>query len=185
MTSSPESNDVKALMVRYQAGDVDAFDSLYEHLAPPLRRYLRSLSNDSTRADDLLQETFLQIHKARHTFDPTLPVAPWAYAIARHVHLMDLRTRARRPRLEALEPGRADGAALAGHGAPAMAGGDLDHALAQLTPGRRSAVLLHHLWGWSFREIGEMLRIPTGAAKLRASRGVRSLRQMLNRKGDL
>jgi RNA polymerase sigma-70 factor (ECF subfamily) len=171
-------------MVRYQAGDLAAFDLLYQHLAPGLRRYLRSLSSESSRADDLLQETFLQIHKARRTFDPMLPVAPWAYAIARHVHLMDLRARSRRPRLEVLEPGRAE-AILSGPEAPAVASGDLDHALAQLTPGRRSAVLLHHLWGWSFQEIGEMLRIPAGAAKLRASRGVRSLRQMLTRKGDL
>ena len=47
-------------------------------------------------ADDLVQETFLQLHRARHTYNPAFPLLPWAMAIARHVWLMDRRTLSRR-----------------------------------------------------------------------------------------
>src|SRR5690349_15250022 len=85
------------LMAGYQAGDAACFDALYAALAPGLRRYLSALTRDAARAEDLLQETFLRMHKVRHTYDPARPVEPWAFAIARHVFLMAHR-RARRSR---------------------------------------------------------------------------------------
>lgn len=62
-----------------------------------LRRYLLSQARDGARADDLVQETFLQMHRARHTYDSSYPLTPWVTAIARHVWLMDCRTRSHRP----------------------------------------------------------------------------------------
>src|SRR5687768_11648058 len=84
-------------MREYQAGRFEAFDEIYASVAPALRRYLLSQARDAAKADDLVQETFLQMHRARHTYDPSLPLMPWAIAIARHVWLMDCRTRSRRP----------------------------------------------------------------------------------------
>src|SRR5687767_1442145 len=88
---------LRALMREYQAGRFEAFDELYVLLAPTLRRYLLGQTRDTARADDLLQDTFLQLHRARHTYDPSYPLTPWAIAIARHVWLMDRRTQSRRP----------------------------------------------------------------------------------------
>ena len=65
--------------------------------APPLLGYLTSLCRDRSQAHDLLQDAFLQIHRSRHTYRPGLPVRPWLFAIARHMWLMDRRTRVRRP----------------------------------------------------------------------------------------
>ena len=100
---------------------------------------------------------------------------PWAFTIARHVWRMDRRRRARRPvageELDDL-PVPPEVAAL----------GDrlrVRQALAGLTPDYREAVLLHHVWGFSFAEIGQMLGIRADAAKLRSSRGVRELREKL------
>jgi RNA polymerase sigma-70 factor (ECF subfamily) len=59
---------------------------------------------------------------------------------------------------------------------------DVQKALALLTDDRREAVLLHHVWGFSFREIGAMLGIREGTAKLRAYRAINTLREMLSRK---
>ena len=53
-----------------------------------------------TLADDLLQETFMQIHRSRRTYEPGRPVTPWIYAIARHVYLMKRRSAGRRIRFE-------------------------------------------------------------------------------------
>ena len=92
--------DPSVWMAAYQAGQSAAFERLYHALAPRLRGYLISLTASVPRAEDLLQETFLQIHRSRHTYTPPRPVAPWAFGIARHVYLMDCRAWARRQRLE-------------------------------------------------------------------------------------
>jgi RNA polymerase sigma-70 factor (ECF subfamily) len=99
-------DELRALMAGYQRGELEAFDALYLALAPGLRRYLGALCRDAARVDDLLQETFLQIHRARHAYDPRLPAEPWLFSIARHVFLMERRSRSRR-REAALEGPRA------------------------------------------------------------------------------
>ena len=54
------------------------------------RRRCRAIA---AQAQDLLQETFLQIHRSRHAYRADLPVRPWVFTIARHVWLMDRRLR--------------------------------------------------------------------------------------------
>jgi len=56
---------------------------------------------------------------------------------------------------------------------------DLRHALEQVPEDRREAVLLHHVWGFSFREIGAILGISERAAKLRSFRGIQALRGLM------
>ena len=164
-------------MREYQGGRFEAFDEIYASAAPALRRYLLSQARDAARADDLVQETFLQIHRARHTYDPSYPLMPWAIAIARHVWLMDRRTRSRRP--WALEdvatmelPVRAEASSLGDRS-------EVRRALAQVAPARRDAVIQHHLLGFSFKEIAERSGIAETAAKLRSSRGMAELRALL------
>jgi RNA polymerase sigma-70 factor (ECF subfamily) len=176
--------DLRELMAGYQAGDIGAFDRLYALLAPIVRRYLASLTYDRTRTDDLLQDAFLQIHRARHTYNPAYPVQPWALAIARHVFLMELRTRARKHGLEVADAAEDAQLPVASTEAALVARDRLQHALQALTPGTRRAVLLHHLWGWTFEEIGARLGIRGAAAKLRASRGMATLREELAAKQD-
>jgi RNA polymerase sigma-70 factor, ECF subfamily len=168
---------LRELMREYQSGRFEAFDELYALLAPALRRYLLSQARDAARADDLLQDTFLQLHRARHTYDPAYPLTPWAMAIARHVWLMDRRTQSRRPQATedetALEqPVRAEAAAYAERT-------DVRRALGQVASNRRSAVIQHHVIGLSFKEIAERAGIAETAAKLRSSRGMAQLRALL------
>src|SRR6185503_16227134 len=90
-----------ALMEGYLAGRIEAFDDLYAALAGRLRGYLMTQCRDAALADDLLQDTFLQMHRSRRTYEPGRPVTPWVFAIARHVYLMHRRATARRLRFEA------------------------------------------------------------------------------------
>ena len=172
-----EDDRLRGLMREYQAGRLEAFDELYELLAPPLRRYLLSQARDAAHADDLVQDTFLQLHRARHTYDPGYPVTPWAMAIARHVWLMDRRTRSRRP----WAPDDVSDMALAVRGEAAAYAdkADVRKALGQVAASRRSAVIQHHVLGLSFREIAEKAGIAETAAKLRSSRGIAQLRALL------
>jgi RNA polymerase sigma-70 factor (ECF subfamily) len=164
-------------MLEYQDGRFEAFDDLYAALAPPLRRYLLSRARDAARADDLVQDVFLQVHRARHTYDAGYPVMPWVIAIARHVWLMDRRTQSRRPWApedvtEMALPVRGEAAAYA-------ATSDVRRALGQVTASKRHAVIQHHVLGWSFKEIAEKAGIAETAAKLRSSRGMAQLRAWL------
>ena len=173
--------DLRLLMVAYQAGELAAFDKLYAVLAPRLRGYLSSLTWNPSLAEDLLQETFLQIHRSRRTYMPLRPVPPWAFAIARHVFLMDRRARARRAKFETGQLDELPEIPVP----PAMeqlgTRADVRKALALLGDDGREAVLLHHVWGFSFGEIGAMLGIREGTAKLRAYRATNTLREMLSR----
>jgi RNA polymerase sigma-70 factor, ECF subfamily len=175
-----DESKLRALMVSYQAGHFESFDEIYVVVAPLLRRYLYGQSRDAAKADDLVQETFLQMHRARHTFDPSFPLMPWAMAIARHVWLMDRRTASRRPRatedVSGMElPVRAEASAFADRA-------EVRHALAQVASPQRQAVIQHHIWGLSFREIASRAGIAEAAAKLRSSRGMAKLRALLSGK---
>jgi RNA polymerase sigma-70 factor (ECF subfamily) len=168
---------LRELMREYQSGRFEAFDEIYASIAPALRRYLLSQARDAAKADDLVQETFLQIHRARHTYDPTYPLMPWASAIARHVWLMDRRTLSRRPWapddvMEMELPVKAEASTLADRA-------EVRRALGQVAPARRDAVIQHHLLGFSFKEIAERAGIAETAAKLRSSRGMAQLRALL------
>ncbi|MEO7273919.1 MAG: RNA polymerase sigma factor [Vicinamibacterales bacterium] len=172
-------DELRRLMASYQGGSLESFERIYAALAPSLRAYLTTLTRNRTQADDLVQDTFLQMHRSRHTYRPDLPVRPWVFAIARHVWMMDLRTRSRRP-IAADElpdipvPPEIDG----------LADRDgLRRALGAVLPDRREAVLLHHVWGFSFAEIGQMLGIRADAAKLRSSRGMSDMRALLRQAG--
>ena len=170
---------LQTLMVAYQRGRVEAFDALYAALAPELRACLLALCRDAARADDLLQDTFLRLHRARATYQPGLPVGPWARGIARRVYLMDRRSSTRRGRREAALA--AD--AVAAPAGPFRHGGErtgLVRALAGVPAGARRPFLLHHLLGFTFPEIAARLGIETGAAKVRSSRARLRLRAILS-----
>ncbi len=172
-----EPDDVRTSMIAYQAGRIDAFEHLYDALAPMLRHFLASLAHDAFWVDDLLQETFLQIHRARRTYNPAFPVRPWAVAIARHVFLMSRRTRRRHPDyqpadLEGIDP--AEGPVQDERQAVLCS---VRRSLAGLTPGTRRAVVLHHMFDMTFDEVGRVLGMRETAAKLRVSRAVRAIRK--------
>lgn len=184
MGQDQSSNDrLESLMVAYQEGDLDAFEGLFAELAVPLRNYLTSLARDRTRGEDLLQETFLQIHRSRHTYTPGRPVKPWAFGIARHVFLMGRRSWTRRARREQTPQEDLPEVPVAGIAEMFPHREDLGRALVEVPEDRREALLLHHVWGFSFREIGGMLGISERAAKLRAFRGIQNLRALLDVKG--
>lgn len=172
------SDRLEALMVRYQNGDIAAFEDLFGALSVPLRNYLTALARDRTRGEDLLQETFLQMHRSRRTYTPGRPVKPWAFGIARHVFLMSRRSRTRRARHERVAPEDLPEVPVEGLQEVFPDREDLARALLEVSADRREAVLLHHVWGFSYREIGGMLGISERAAKLRAFRGVQDLREM-------
>jgi RNA polymerase sigma-70 factor (ECF subfamily) len=166
-------------MTSYQRGEFAAFEQLYAHLGPKIRGYLAALTWNPQQAEDLTQETFLQVHRSRHLYSPPRPVSPWVFAIARHCYWMECRAFSRKRRLEVFPetelvdvPIPADVEGLAERMA-------LRRALRELPEEGRETLLLHHIWGFSFEEIGGMLGTSAGAAKVRSHRAMQELRQSM------
>jgi len=88
---------INELMSRYSKGDDAVFERLYASMASRLHRFCVRLAGARADAEDLLQETFLRVHRARATYLPGVNAMYWAFAIARSVHLDRLRYRRRRP----------------------------------------------------------------------------------------
>src|SRR5262245_11090899 len=176
----PRNDDaLRALMVAYQGGDLAAFDRFYAALEPELRGFLRARCHDPQRVDDLLQETFLQLHRSRRGYLPGLPVRPWVYAIAKRVFLMHVRKVRRRESREMTELSTVPEPEVPATADRLADRSELVSALRQVPADGRRAFLLHHWRGLSFREIAARLGIAPGAAKLRSSRAGSRLRRLL------
>ncbi len=166
-------------MVRYQSGSLEAFQQIYAQLAPGVRRYLLHLAAGSEIVDDLLQETFLQMHRSRAAYNPKYAVRPWVFGLARNTFLMNRRAarqwaKVHESREDLPEPPVVPEAdRLASHD-------EIRRGLAHLPGDQAEALLLHHEWGFSFEEIAGMLGISAAAARARASRGMADLRVALN-----
>ncbi|ABS27806.1 RNA polymerase, sigma-24 subunit, ECF subfamily [Anaeromyxobacter sp. Fw109-5] len=176
-----ETNE-EALMEAYVAGDAGAFERLFRSLAPSVHGFfVRSVGNGAV-AEDLLQTTFLKLHGARGSWRRGEPLRPWVFTIAGRVRIDWLRQQGREDHGSdaeeladpAASPEGAEDAVLAGERA-----GRVKAALDRLPEVQRVVVYLHRYEDLSFAEIGEVLGISEGAAKLRAFRAYGQLRVAL------
>ena len=146
---------------------------------PMVRGHLAALTIDRSLTIDLTQEVYLQAHRSRHTYDDSRPVRPWLAGIARHVWLMARRSYARR---QSPEVAGLDEAVDLSIDPNLEQLGDritLSRALARLPADHREALVLHHLYGLSFRDVSRVLGITEGASRIRASRGMSALRRLI------
>lgn len=164
-------NGVDTLMDRYARGDDAAFGPLYDALAPRLGAFLRRSTRDPALAEDLVQQTFMRMHRARGAFAKGGAVIPWAYAIARRLMLDAQRTRRRKPETQV-----ESNDVFAGADNPEARAADrerleqLDTALAKLPDEHRLAFELVRVEGLSIAEAATVAGITPAAMKMRAYR---------------
>lgn len=181
--------DPRDLMQRYQDGDASAFRELYALVAPRLLGYLLKMTRTRAVADDLLQQTFMKVHRARGAYVRGADPLPWIYSIAHRTFIDETRKNKRAiVHVGATDDGLPEIAAgLDGESAdrrdeprvdPELAKAALD-ALAQLPPQQREAVVLTKLDGKSVAEAAEIAGTSIGAMKVRAHRGYEALRKLL------
>jgi RNA polymerase sigma-70 factor (ECF subfamily) len=175
-------------MERYARGDESAFSELYDALAPRLHGYLLRGCRDACRADDLLQQTMLQIHRARGSFIPGADVLPWAFAIARRLLIDSLRRSKHERHAVSLETGGYENGALEFDADLRPADELVDSqrlaravhaALARLPKSQRVAFELIKRDGLSIREAAQALGATPTAVKLRVHRAYVALRSAL------
>ena len=161
------------LMREYQQGSLAAFEALYRALAPRVRGFLRVRVRDDARVTDLLQETFLEVHRSRRTYLPGASVAGWVFGIAQNIVLRHRRVERRRAHEVPAD--------LAGHEPPAadFELQPLQDALLELPPDSRATWWMRNIEGLSFETIANRLGIAATAVRLRCSRASRALRDAL------
>jgi RNA polymerase sigma-70 factor (ECF subfamily) len=184
----PERESANAAMERYARGEDEAFSQLYDALAPRLHRYLLRATRDPARADDLLQQTMLRIHRARGRFIVGAEVLPWAFAIARRLFIDSMRRRKGESRTISLETGGREASpvevAADQRGADEVIdsrrlGGVIEVQLERLPESLRVAFELIQKDGLSIREAADVLGATPNAVKLRVHRAYVALRLAL------
>src|SRR6516162_2931594 len=90
----------EALLSRYRdEGRTPEFDELVRRYEGELYRYLSRYLGDPSLAEDVFQNTFLQVHLKRGLYEDGRPVRPWLYAIATHQAVDSLRKAGRHPEI--------------------------------------------------------------------------------------
>jgi RNA polymerase sigma-70 factor, ECF subfamily len=168
--------DLDRWMERYQQADPDAPDALVGALSPALLRFFRSQVASREQADDLLQETWLRIHRVRHTYRPGEPVLPWIYAIARRVRVDGYRRKRRitlhEIAMEVLPQTPAQ--VKARNPAPAF-----NTLVAALPEAQREVLTMLKVGGLTLEEVARATSSTVGAVKQKAHRAYQRLRKLL------
>lgn len=182
--------EAKDLMQRYCDGDAGAFRELYALVAPRLLGYLLKMARERALADDLLQQTFLKVHRARTAYVRGADPLPWIYAIAHRTFIDETRKHKRAvvrvgeaeelPEVPAGITGESEDRRDEVRGDPGLVTAALD-ALAGLPVAQREAVVLTKLDGKTVAEAAEIAGTTVGAMKVRAHRGYEALRKLLGR----
>jgi RNA polymerase sigma-70 factor, ECF subfamily len=152
----PEPAVLRAAM----AGDLDAFERLVRMYQPLVWRYLRHLLRDETLAEDVTQETFIHLFQRLPSFSFRSKFSHWVFRVARNAGIDAIRSRERRDRLARALP------------APALVPApetraEVQAAVESLTTKLREALLLIEVFGLSYQEAAEVLRVPEGTVKSR------------------
>lgn len=71
-------------MLAYQLGDELAFVELYDRYSKKIYGYLRSKLMNESHVNDLLQSTYLKLHKSKHLYNSSLPFSPWIFTVCRN-----------------------------------------------------------------------------------------------------
>ena len=170
------SVDLDRWMERYQQADPKAPTALVVALSPALLRFFRSQVASREQADDLLQETWLRIHRVRHTYRPGMPVLPWVYAIARRVRVDGYRRTRRITMHETPMEVLPERPAQTEPRNPMPA---FDTLVAALPEAQREVVTMLKVGGLSLEEVARATSSTVGAVKQKAHRAYERLRKLL------
>jgi RNA polymerase sigma-70 factor (ECF subfamily) len=183
------------LMVRYrEEGRAEVFNELVRRYERELYRYLARYLGDPSLAEDVFQNTFLQVHLKRGLFENGRPFRPWLYAIATHQAVDSLRKVGRHPTVSLDQRvSGGSGESEAGNLIDLLVGEDdgplsklqeaerqqwVRDSIARLPETLRQTLILAYHQDLKYREIAEIQKIPVGTVKSRLHAALEKLQQM-------
>jgi RNA polymerase sigma-70 factor (ECF subfamily) len=169
------------LLADHIAGDKQAFSDLVHRYQRELYHFLIRFLGDPASADDVFQETFIQVHNSARQFEVGRNFRPWLFTIAANKARDFLRSRARRqaaPLQASIDPNSEDGHQFIDlvesvENAPTarIEKQELEHrvqaAIRRLPEHLREVILLAYFHQFPYKHIAEVLGIPLGTVKSR------------------
>lgn len=180
------------LAVRMSQGDEEAFALIYEQYGKPLKSYFFRASYDDREAEDLVQETFLRLWRARERYRPEGKFSTYLFQIAKNLWI-NRRQRLRRNPVRMSIDRHGDDAGPPEPPAPLEATDPGEHvhrdemvevlrgAILELPEKHRDVLLLGRIDGLRYREIAEILDIPVGTVKSRMAAAEEKLRARMKK----
>ncbi len=164
----------RAMVIQTQSGDEAVYRLLLIELASVTRAFLLSRFGQFEQLEDVVQESLIALHRARHTYRPDQPFRAWFFAIVHNRCIDSLRKRLRNERTQdSLRDELID------------ENEDMDTSiyegqlLSRLRPPYRQAFILTKLEGMSISESAEQLGISEATLRVRVFRALRMVRKML------
>lgn len=182
-----ETDEGVRLMLAFQGGDEEAFTALVERYQGAAFSMLRRLLGPHHAIEDLAQEAFLRVWRARDRYQPQGRFTTFLYRITYNLALNRLRGDKRKPlsplpRTEdgaSLEPEDQQGAAPLEGAAASDWAALIERALAELPENQRAALVFQHYDGLSLAEVAEILGSSEKAVKSLLHRARTRLRELL------
>lgn len=185
--SADDVRSDESLLLAHLDGDPTAFESLIQRYSGELHGFLTRFLASSTAAEDVFQETFLQVHLSGSSFDLSRSFKPWLFTIAAN-KARDFHRRRKRRAMTSLEApvgGTDDSATLiemlaADQEAPdsrsvvADENSVVKRVLDALPLHHREIILLGYFQRMSYQQIAQALEIPLGTVKSRMHAAVAS-----------
>lgn len=177
------------LMLQVREGDAGSFELLLDKYRRPMVSYLTRMVGNQAVAEELGQEVFLRVYKARGSYEPTAKFTTWLYRIATRLALNSIRDGKREKFQRSLDETGLDGAEIhqpadrrANREQQMLEDSRLEvvrQAVATLPEKQRAAVLMHKYEELDYAQIGETLGCSTSAVKSLLFRAYQTLREKL------
>ncbi len=176
-------------MELFQAGTVEAYNILVDRYSERLMHYLFGFLGDKKRCEDLLQETFLRVHRNRHSYQRIAKFSTWLYTIAGNLARSEYRKQKRRYMYsiqsvsrdsEEYEMPLPDETFLPDkYTESALQDKTIQDALNILPSNFREVIILRDIQQLAYDEIATITGLPMGTVKSRINRGRSKLKQLL------
>ena len=171
----PEADD-EVLMARFTAGEVAAFETLYDRYETAVFGFCLRLLGDRHSAEDAFQETMIAVVERAPVYRERGRFRGWLFAIARNACLDRARRSVRRHALLSATRGRGAGAGVRDPESTLLVRDEIARLLSQLPADQREILLLHRYEGFSYQEIAGITGSTEAAVKQKAHRALRQLR---------
>lgn len=184
----------EVLLSRYRdEGRTPDFDALVHRYERELYRYLVRYTGDAALAEDVFQNTFLQVHLKKALYEDGRPVRPWLYSIATHQAVDALRKAGRHPTVSLDVRGGSGGESDPSALVDMLVGGGKNplaelqgeehkewvrSAIEKLPDSLRQTLILAYFQDLKYREIAEIQKIPVGTVKSRLHAALAKLQEM-------
>lgn len=177
-SSSGNAEKWKQLMVLAQEGNGAAYENLLSDISKALRSFLSTRVSDESDREDIVQETLIAVHRARHTYNPERPFTSWMYTIAKYKMIDYFRKINRKQRMEK-ELMNEDNSFFFVPELPdeSSAKDAVLKTLSELPVKQKQILELMKLQGLSVKEVSKITGMSESAVKVNAHRGYKILRK--------